>query len=93
MSILNNFKAPDPQADDDPSTDSSPDAGESQSGEMSSCSSSLPEVSDSEEDPSLPFLIPMSEMSAFDKDHINRSFQNTGYKVTLHQAKARSFCL
>ena len=53
MSIPNYFKAPDPQADDDPSTDSSPDVGESQSGEMSSCSSSLPEVSDSEEDPSL----------------------------------------
>ena len=46
MSILNYFKVPDPQADDD--------AGESQSGEMRSCSSSLPEVSDSEEDPSLP---------------------------------------
>ena len=57
MSILNYFKAPDPQADDDPSTDSSPDAGEAQSGEMSSCSSSLPEVSDSEEDPSLPLVI------------------------------------
>ena len=57
MSILNYFKAPDPQADDDPSTDSSPDAGESQSGEMSSCSSSLPQVSDSEEDPSLPLLL------------------------------------
>ena len=36
MSILNYFKAPDLQADDDPSTDSSPAAGESQSGEMSS---------------------------------------------------------
>ena len=57
MSILNYFKAPDPKADDDPSTDSNPDAGKSQSGEVSSCLSSLPEVSDSEEDPSLQLLL------------------------------------
>lgn len=87
MNILNYFKAPDTQADNDPITDSSPDAGKSQFGEVNRCSSSLPEVSDSKEDLSYRyFLIPTSEMSAFDKDYINQSFQNT--RLILHQAKA-----